>query len=261
MAVPQSATGVAVTSTPTTSLRSNVIGLPGVLFQSIALMGPGVAVAFALSPGITYAGGSFPLALLLAMIGCNGGDEPAAGPPAAGPSAEAINVMKPSKPPTAKSETAKGEMPLESAPDATKTESKSDGPTAPRRAVIRPRSSSRTISGRARVTRSLTFWSAAARSSSRTWSSTSSPCNARVDIHIYCIKKRSSRGETRVFRCPFNTGCRLDVPCHAATGSGGEGMPDAVLRCKLFASRLRAHLVSHLIPTRSRGAVPQADLC
>jgi amino acid transporter len=52
------------------SLRPNAVGLTGVLFQSITLMGPGVAVAFAYGPGITYAGGSFPLALLLAMIGC-----------------------------------------------------------------------------------------------------------------------------------------------------------------------------------------------
>jgi hypothetical protein len=63
--------------------------------------------------------------LLLAMIGCNGGDEPTDSPPAVGPSADATNVMKPVKPATPKSETAKGEMPLESAP-ATKTESKSD---------------------------------------------------------------------------------------------------------------------------------------
>jgi amino acid transporter len=33
-------------------------------------MGPGVAVAFAFGPGITYAGGSFPLALTLALVGC-----------------------------------------------------------------------------------------------------------------------------------------------------------------------------------------------
>jgi amino acid transporter len=51
-------------------LRPNAVGLIGVLFQSITLMGPGVAVAFAYGPGITYAGGSFPLALILAMVGC-----------------------------------------------------------------------------------------------------------------------------------------------------------------------------------------------
>jgi amino acid transporter len=53
-----------------TGLRPNAVGLTGVLFQSITLMGPGVAVAFAYGPGITYSGGSFPLSLLLAMIGC-----------------------------------------------------------------------------------------------------------------------------------------------------------------------------------------------
>jgi hypothetical protein len=63
--------------------------------------------------------------LILAMIGCNGGEESPA-PPAAQPSAEAINVMKPSKPPVSKTEPAKGEMSLEAAPAATKTEPKSD---------------------------------------------------------------------------------------------------------------------------------------
>src|SRR5262249_20163626 len=52
------------------SLRPNAVGLLGVLFQSVTLMGPGVAVAFAFGPGITYAGGSFPLALVLALVGC-----------------------------------------------------------------------------------------------------------------------------------------------------------------------------------------------
>lgn len=51
-------------------LRPNAVGLVGVLIQSITLIGPGVAVAFAFGPGITYAGGSFPLAIFLAMIGC-----------------------------------------------------------------------------------------------------------------------------------------------------------------------------------------------
>jgi len=50
-----------------TGLRPNAIGLLGVLIQSVALIGPGVAVAFAFGPGITYAGGSFPLAIALAM--------------------------------------------------------------------------------------------------------------------------------------------------------------------------------------------------
>jgi amino acid transporter len=61
------------TTTPVATvigLRPNAVGLVGVLIQSIALMGPGVAVAFAFGPGITYAGGSFPLAIFLAMVGC-----------------------------------------------------------------------------------------------------------------------------------------------------------------------------------------------
>jgi amino acid transporter len=39
-----------------------------VLIQSVALIGPGVAIAFGLGPGITYAGGSFPLSIALAML-------------------------------------------------------------------------------------------------------------------------------------------------------------------------------------------------
>ncbi|HLY30582.1 MAG TPA: APC family permease [Ktedonobacterales bacterium] len=56
------------TEKPSVGLRPNAIGVMGVLIQSVALIGPGVAVAFAFGPGITYAGGSFPLAIALAMV-------------------------------------------------------------------------------------------------------------------------------------------------------------------------------------------------
>lgn len=49
-------------------LRPNAVGFVGVLIQSVALIGPGVAIAFGLGPGITYAGGSFPLSIALAMV-------------------------------------------------------------------------------------------------------------------------------------------------------------------------------------------------
>jgi amino acid transporter len=49
-------------------LRPNAVGLPGVLFQSITMMAPAAAVAFAFFPGILVAGGSFPLAVVLALI-------------------------------------------------------------------------------------------------------------------------------------------------------------------------------------------------
>lgn len=49
-------------------LRPNAVGFLGVLVQSVALIGPGVAIAFGLGPGITYAGGSFPLSIALAMV-------------------------------------------------------------------------------------------------------------------------------------------------------------------------------------------------
>jgi len=68
----ESTTGTTTAAPAATAagLRPNAVGLIGVLIQSVTLMGPGVAVAFAFGPGITYAGGSFPLAIFLAMIGC-----------------------------------------------------------------------------------------------------------------------------------------------------------------------------------------------
>lgn len=53
-----------------TALRSDAIGLPGVLFQSITAMAPAAATATALSPAIPFAGASLPLAVLLATIAC-----------------------------------------------------------------------------------------------------------------------------------------------------------------------------------------------
>ncbi len=63
----QTTTDVSKTST---GLRPNAIGLAGTLFQSVTMMGPAVAVAFAFVPGIANAGGSFPLAVVLALVGC-----------------------------------------------------------------------------------------------------------------------------------------------------------------------------------------------
>ncbi|HLW03648.1 MAG TPA: APC family permease [Ktedonobacterales bacterium] len=51
-----------------TELRHNAVGLPGVLFQSIAMMAPAAAVSFAFFPGIATAGGSFPLAVVIALV-------------------------------------------------------------------------------------------------------------------------------------------------------------------------------------------------
>ena len=57
-------------SPTTTGLRPNAVGLAGTLFQSVTMMGPAVAVAFAFFPGIGDAGGSFPLAIILALVVC-----------------------------------------------------------------------------------------------------------------------------------------------------------------------------------------------
>lgn len=51
-------------------LHRNAVGLPGVLFQSITMMAPAAAVAFAFFPGVLVAGGSFPLAVVIALVAC-----------------------------------------------------------------------------------------------------------------------------------------------------------------------------------------------
>src|SRR5260370_2447233 len=53
-----------------TTLRSNAIGLPGVLFQSVMTMAPDGAVAFMLGAAIPFTGGALPLAVLLALVIC-----------------------------------------------------------------------------------------------------------------------------------------------------------------------------------------------
>lgn len=59
------------TVTTKATLRSNAIGLPGVLFQSITTMAPASAVAFSLGAAIPYAGGALPLTVLIALIVCS----------------------------------------------------------------------------------------------------------------------------------------------------------------------------------------------
>lgn len=51
-------------------LAHGAVGLPAVLFQSITHMAPAAAVAFSITVGVPYAGGSIPLAVLLALIAC-----------------------------------------------------------------------------------------------------------------------------------------------------------------------------------------------
>jgi amino acid transporter len=53
-----------------TTLRSNAIGLPGVLFQSVTTMAPAGAVAFSLGAAIPFTGGALPLAVLFALVIC-----------------------------------------------------------------------------------------------------------------------------------------------------------------------------------------------
>src|SRR5690242_1668590 len=53
-----------------TTLRSDAIGLPGVLFQSITTMAPAGAVAFSLGAAIPFTGGALPLAVAIALVAC-----------------------------------------------------------------------------------------------------------------------------------------------------------------------------------------------
>jgi amino acid transporter len=59
-----------VESEQITTLRSNAIGLPGVLFQSVTTMAPAGAVAFSLGAAIPFTGGALPLAVIFALIVC-----------------------------------------------------------------------------------------------------------------------------------------------------------------------------------------------
>src|SRR6267143_4258068 len=58
------------TSTDAHRLGRNAVGLAPTLFQSITHMAPAAAVAFSIIVGVPYAGGSIPLAVLLALIAC-----------------------------------------------------------------------------------------------------------------------------------------------------------------------------------------------
>jgi amino acid transporter len=51
-------------------LRREAIGLREVLFQSITAMAPGAAIAASIPAGAAFAGGSLPLAVVLALIAC-----------------------------------------------------------------------------------------------------------------------------------------------------------------------------------------------
>lgn len=51
-------------------LRGDAVSLPGVLFQAVTTMGPGVGLAFAVSVGAGFAGGALALSAVIAMVGC-----------------------------------------------------------------------------------------------------------------------------------------------------------------------------------------------
>ncbi|MEU0251607.1 APC family permease [Streptomyces sp. NPDC006184] len=55
---------------PTGTLRRDAIGLREVLFQSVTAMAPAAAVAASIPSGAAFAGGSLPLAVLVALVAC-----------------------------------------------------------------------------------------------------------------------------------------------------------------------------------------------
>lgn len=55
---------------PAGELRAGAVGLREVLFQSITAMAPGAAIAASIPAGAAFAGGSLPLAVLVALVAC-----------------------------------------------------------------------------------------------------------------------------------------------------------------------------------------------
>src|SRR5258705_1345288 len=51
-------------------LAKGVVKLPGVMFVAIATMAPGAGAAYAISTGAPFGGGSLPLAVVFALVGC-----------------------------------------------------------------------------------------------------------------------------------------------------------------------------------------------
>lgn len=51
-------------------LEHNAIGLPAVIFQSVATMGPAVGLTYSIGVGASFAGGALPTAVILALIAC-----------------------------------------------------------------------------------------------------------------------------------------------------------------------------------------------
>jgi amino acid transporter len=58
------------TTAPSQGLARDAIGLREVLFQSITHMAPAAAVAFSIPVGANFAGGSLPLSVIFALVGC-----------------------------------------------------------------------------------------------------------------------------------------------------------------------------------------------
>ncbi|MER7838588.1 hypothetical protein ABTY98_22600 [Streptomyces sp. NPDC096040] len=54
----------------TAGLRRDAVGLREVLFQSITAMAPAAAVAASIPSGAAFAGGSLPLAVVIALVAC-----------------------------------------------------------------------------------------------------------------------------------------------------------------------------------------------
>lgn len=51
-------------------LERDAVGLPAIVFQSVATMGPGVGVTYSIGVGALFAGGALPLSVFLALLAC-----------------------------------------------------------------------------------------------------------------------------------------------------------------------------------------------
>lgn len=51
-------------------LARNAVGLPAVVFQSVATMAPGVGLAYSIGVGAFFAGGALPLSVMLSLVAC-----------------------------------------------------------------------------------------------------------------------------------------------------------------------------------------------
>jgi amino acid transporter len=83
------------------TLARNAVGLPAVVFRSVATMAPGVGLAYSIGVGAFFAGGALPLSVVLSLVACllvavAIGQMAKHLPPAGGPATYAARGLHPS---------------------------------------------------------------------------------------------------------------------------------------------------------------------